>query len=130
MRFRNQGSPGRHRILAAVIACTAVVTPLAACSSGHPAVSATTRKTCAQVRAVLADGPDPGQGQAGHAAAQLLPLRQVHAATPALRSAISELADAYDKFFAAGGKSPAATRAVAAAAAQMNKLCRGAGAAA
>src|SRR5215472_16776391 len=109
MSCRNQGSPGRHRTAAALIACTAAIVPLAACSSGHPAVSASTRKTCAQVRAVLADGPDPGQDQAGHAEAQLLPLRQVHAATPALRSGISELADAYDKFFAADGKSPAAT---------------------
>lgn len=125
-----QGSAGHRSTLTALIACTALITPLAACSSGHPAVSASTRKTCAQVQAVLSDGPDPSQDQVGHAEAQILPLRQVHAATPALRSAIGDLADAYDRFFATGGKSPAATGAVAAAAAHLNKLCPGAGAAA
>jgi hypothetical protein len=122
--------PDSRRTVAALIACSAVSIPLAACSSAHPAASASTRKTCAQVQAVLSDGPDPGQDLVGYAEAQILPLRQVHAATPALRSAITSLADAYDRFFASGGKSPAATRAVAAAAAHMNKLCPGAGAAA
>ena len=54
----------------------------------------------------------------------------MHGASPALRSAITGLADAYARFFASNGKSAAATRAVAAAAAHMNKLCPGAGAAA
>lgn len=114
-----------------LIACAAAILPLtAACSSGPPAVSASTSKTCAQVGAVLSDGPDPGQDQAGYAEAQILPLRQVRGATPALRSAISDLAEAYARFFASNGKSATATRAVAAAAAHMNKLCPGAGAAA
>jgi hypothetical protein len=119
-----------RRTVTALVVCSAAIIPLAACSSGHPAASAGTSKTCAQVRAVLSDGPDPDQDRVGYAETQILPLRKVHAATPALRSAITELADAYDRFFASGGKSPAATRAVAAAAAHMNKLCPGAGAAA
>jgi len=123
-------SPRRPGTPAVLIACSAAIIGLAACSSSHPAVSAGTTRTCAQVRAVLSDGPDPGQDEVGYAEAQILPLREVHGATPALRKAITGLADAYDQFFASGGKSPAATRAVAAAAADMNKLCRGAGAAA
>jgi hypothetical protein len=124
--------PGRPRgTMTALIACSAAIIPLAAaCSSSHPPVSAGTSKTCAQVAAVLSDGPDPGQDQVGYAEAQILPLRQVRAATPALRSAISDLADAYARFFASNGKSATATRAVAVAAAHMNKLCPGAGAAA
>jgi hypothetical protein len=123
---------GRHRsTVTALIACSAALLPLAACSSSpHPAASTATTKTCAQVTAVLSDGPDPGDDKLGYAEAQILPLRQVHASTPALRSAISDLADAYARFFASNGKSPTATRAVAAAAAHMNKLCPGAGAAA
>jgi hypothetical protein len=123
---------GRHRsTVTALIACSAALLPLAACSSSpHPAAAAASTKTCAQVTAVLSDGPDPGDDKVGYAEAQILPLRQVHASTPALRSAISDLADAYARFFASNGKSPTATRAVAAAAAHINKLCPGAGAAA
>src|SRR5215469_16412509 len=122
--------PGPHRGATALMACSAALIPLAACSSGQPAVSAATTRTCAQVAAVLANGPDPGAGKVGYAESQILPLRQVHGATPALRSAISNLASAYDRFFASNGSSAAATRAVAAAAARMNKLCPGAGASA
>ncbi len=114
----------------ALMTCTAAVLSLAACSSGPRPVGAATRKTCAEVQAVLSDGPDPGQDKVGYAEAQILPLRQIHAASPGLRSAISELADAYDRFFATNGQSAAATSAVAAAAARMNRLCPGAGAAA
>jgi hypothetical protein len=113
-----------------LMTCTAALLSLAACSSGHPQVSAATTKTCTQVQAVLSDGPDPGADKVGYAEAQILPLRQIHAASPVLRSAISGLADAYDRFFASNGQSAAATSAVAAAAARINKLCPGAGAAA
>jgi hypothetical protein len=130
-KYRKVGMRSDSRgTVAALIAFSALIIPLAACSSSHPAASASTRKTCAQIRAVLSDGPDPSQDQVGYAEAQILPLRQVRAATPALRNAIGELADAYDRFFASGGKSPAATRAVAAAATHLDKLCPGAGAAA
>src|SRR5215472_299266 len=87
---------GPHRRTTALIACSAALIPLAACSSAHPAVSAGTTRTCAQVTAVLANGPDPGSDKVGYAEAQILPLRQVHGATPALRSAISNLASAYE----------------------------------
>jgi hypothetical protein len=114
----------------AIMTCTAAALSLAACSSAPQPVSAATRKTCAQVQAVLADGPDPGQDKVGYAEAQILPLRQIRAASPGLQSAISELAGAYDRFFATNGQSAAATSAVAAAASRLNKLCPGAGAAA
>jgi hypothetical protein len=128
---RIHGKGRRRSTVTALIACSAALLPLAACSSSpHPAAGTATTKTCAQVTAVLSDGPDPGDDKVGYAEAQILPLRQVHASTPALRSAISDLADAYAQFFASNGKSPTATRAVATAAAHLNKLCPGAGAAA
>jgi hypothetical protein len=114
----------------ALMTCTAALLSLAACSSAPQPVSPATHKTCEQVQAVLSDGPDPGSDKVGYAEAQILPLRQIHATSPVLRSAISELADAYGRFFASNGQSAAATSAVAAAAARMNKLCPGAGAAA
>jgi hypothetical protein len=109
--------------------CAAMALALSACSSsGDPAVAAASAKTCQQVGAVLSDGPDPTQDPVGYAEAQILPLRQVHTSDPQLRSAISRLASAYAAFFADNGKSEAATSAVLAAAAHMNKLCPGAGA--
>jgi hypothetical protein len=111
--------------------CAAMALALSACSSsGNPAAAAASAKTCQQVSAVLSDGPDPTEDPVGYAEAQILPLRQVHTSDPQLRAAISKLASAYAAFFADNGKSEAATSAVLAAAAHMNKLCPGAGAAA
>jgi hypothetical protein len=126
-RFR---TPGCGRAALALTACAAVMLPLAACSSSHHPASTASSKTCQQVAAVLSDGPDPGADKVGYAEAQILPLRQIRTSSPVLRSAISDLADAYNRFFASNGQSAAATSAVAAAAARMNKLCPGAGAAA
>jgi hypothetical protein len=111
--------------------CAAMALALSACSSsGNAAQAAASAKTCQQVGAVLSDGPDPTQDPVGYAEAQILPLRQVHTSDPQLRAAIGKLASAYAEFFADNGKSEAATSAVLAAAAHMNKLCPGAGAAA
>jgi hypothetical protein len=120
----------RWRVAAVPVAiCAAMGLALSACSSsGHPAAASASAKTCQQVGAVLSDGPDPTEDPVGYAEAQILPLRQLHAADTRLRAAISELASAYAKFFASDGKSTAATSAVVAATTHMNKLCPGAGA--
>jgi hypothetical protein len=111
--------------------CAVMALALSACSSsGDAAAAAASAKTCQQVSAVLSDGPDPTEDPVGYAEAQILPLRQVHTSDPQLRAAIGKLASAYAAFFADNGKSEAATSAVLAAAAHMNKLCPGAGAAA
>ena len=124
-------SPGYGKAAIALIACTAAMVPLAAaCSSSPKPVSTATTRTCQQVQAVLSDGPDPDADKVGYAEAQILPLRQIRTSSPVLRSAITELANAYDHFFASNGQSAAATSAVASAAARINKLCPGAGAAA
>ncbi len=109
--------------------CAGLALALPACSSsGNAALAAASAKTCQQVGAVLSDGPDPTQDPVGYAEAQILPLRQVHTSDSQLRTAISRLASSYAAFFADNGKSEAATSAVLAAAAYMNKLCPGAGA--
>jgi hypothetical protein len=101
---------------------------LLACGCGSSASSATsaTEKTCQQVSAVLSDGPDPGADPVGYAEAQILPLRQISSADPALRTAIGQLADAYQQFFASDGKSSKAKEAVAVASQKLNSICPGA----
>ena len=87
---------------------------------------ASTSKTCAQVAAVLSDGPDPGQDQVGYAEAQILPLSQIRTSDAQLRTAISKLASAYRAFFTSDGGSAAAKLAVASASKQINSFCPGA----
>jgi hypothetical protein len=82
--------------------------------------------TCQQVSAVLSDGPDPGEDPVGYAEAQILPLRQVSSANPALRAAIGQLADAYQQFFASDGKNSNAKEAVTIASQKLNSICPGA----
>jgi hypothetical protein len=129
---RGTARPARPRgTMTALVACTAAILPLAACgSSGSGPAQAVLARTCQQVTAVLSDGPDPGSDPVGYAEAQILPLRQIHTSDPTLRVAITKLASAYSGFFTSDGKSASATSAVTTATARINKLCRGAGAAA
>jgi hypothetical protein len=94
-------------------------------ASAAPATSAI-QNTCQQVSAVLSDGPDPDADPVGYAEAQILPLRQISSADPALRTAIGQLADAYQQFFASDGKSSNAKEAVAVASQKINSICPGA----
>jgi len=119
----------RTRTLLALTVLTMTVTA-GACGSSRPAAasgaSATARQTCQQVDAVLSDGPDPGADPLGHAEAQIVPLRQIHASDPVLSQAIGTLASAYSSFYAANGTSGKA--ALTAAINRINSLCPGAGA--
>jgi len=115
-------------LLAAALAALA----LSACSSparsSAPAVAAATAvaSTCEQVGAVLSDGPDADADAVGYAEAQVLPLRQIHASDQALGQAIGQLANAYQAFYASGGKSSQAKQAVAAASKKIDSFCPGA----
>jgi hypothetical protein len=95
-------------------------------SSGSSSSASMTANTCQQVSAVLSDGPDPGADPVGYAEAQILPLRRIGSANPALRAAIGQLADAYQHFFASDGKSSSAKKAVAMASTKLNSICPGA----
>ena len=82
------GSAARPRWL---VLCAGL---LAACGSSQSPHSALP-STCQQVGAVLSDGPDSGVDPIGYAQAQVLPLHQVHTSDTSLRSAIDNLASAY-----------------------------------
>jgi hypothetical protein len=87
-----------------------------ACSSSTAHASApATESTCQQVSAVLSDGPDPDADPVGYAEAQILPLR-----------AITQLADAYQRFFSSDGKSTNAKESVVVASNKLNSICPGA----
>ncbi|MGO8726357.1 MAG: hypothetical protein ACLQK8_06495 [Streptosporangiaceae bacterium] len=110
-----------------------VVLLVCACSSSAPSTAkgtgsnaAATENTCQQVSAVLGDGPDPDADPVGYAEAQVIPLRRISAPDQALRSVISQLAHAYQQFFASNGKSNNAKEAVAVASKKLNSLCPGA----
>ena len=83
-------------------------------AAGTPSTAAV-RATCAQVSAVLSDGPAPDSDPVGYAEAQILPLGQIHTSDAQLRAAIGKLASAYRTFFDSNGGSDSAKLAVAAA---------------
>ena len=123
MTNRNTARPpvpawGAALVLAVLLAC--------GCGSSASSAASATQNTCQQVSAVLSDGPDPGADPVGYAEAQILPLRQISSANPALRTAIGQLADAYQQFFASDGKSSTAAKAVAVASSKLNSICPGA----
>jgi hypothetical protein len=108
---------------------------LGACSSaaassgsaaGGTASTAAVHATCAQVSAVLSDGPDPDSDPVGYAEAQILPLGQIRTSDAQLRAAIGKLAGAYRTFFDSNGNSASAKLAVAAASKRINSFCPGA----
>ena len=101
-----------------------------AASSGSAAAgtasTAAVHATCAQVSAVLSDGPDPDSDPVGYAEAQILPLGQIRTSDAQLRAAIGKLAGAYRTFFDSNGNSASAKLAVAAASKRINSFCPGA----
>jgi hypothetical protein len=109
-----------------------VILLVCACSSAaHSTTSATTAaaataNTCEHVGAVLSDGPDPDADPVGYAEAQIIPLRGISTSNQALHAAISQLADAYQTFFASNGKSSNAKEAVSVASSKLNSICPGA----
>jgi hypothetical protein len=103
----------------------ALALALAACSSPGTSPAAATKKTCQQVGAVLADGPDPDADPAGYAEAQILPLHQIRTSDARLRTAIGQLDTAYRQLFASNGASSAAAQAVAAATKKISRICPG-----
>ena len=125
-RPRSWGPPAAGLALVPALALA-----LAACGGGSAgrsasAAAATTRQSCQQIGAVLADGPDPDADPAGYAEAQILPLRQVRIADQPLKTAVGQLDSAYQRLFSSDGSSPAAVKAVAVASKKVNAICPGA----
>ena len=120
------GTRQRQRPALALAPGLSLVVLLAACGGGASSDAAAIRRACAQVSAVLSDGPDPGVDPAGHAEAQILPLQRIKAPDKSFRAALSRLDTAYKQLFASQGKSTAATSAVAVASKKINAICPGA----
>jgi hypothetical protein len=124
-RLRRRSLRGGGQAGLAVASCLTVTALVAACGSSASDAAAV-KKACAQVSAVLSDGPDPDADPAGYAEAQILPLRQIHPPDQSFKTAVSRLDHAYRQLFASNGKSAAATKAVAAASKRVNAICPGA----
>jgi hypothetical protein len=118
-RPRSWGPPAAGLALVPALALT-----LAACG-GSAGTTTSTARSCQQIGAVLADGPDPDADPAGYAEAQILPLRQVRIADHPLKTAVGQLDSAYQRLFS-NGQSSAAVQAVAAASQKVNAICPGA----
>jgi hypothetical protein len=118
--------------LAGYAGFTLMVVLVCACSSSAHATATASASTaanvnaCERVSAVLSDGPDPDADPVGYGEAQILPLRQLSVSNQALHGVISQLADAYQKFFASNGKSSNAKEDVAVASKKLNSICPGA----
>jgi hypothetical protein len=117
---------GRAALILVVLLVCACSSAAHSSAAAHSTAAAATENTCQRVSAVLSDGPDPDADPVGYAEAQILPLRQISAPDQALRAAISQLAGAYQKFFATNGKSSNAKEAVAVASSKLNSICPGA----
>lgn len=111
-----------------VCACSSAAHSTASASSPAASTSAAaaTESACQRVSAVLSDGPDPDADPVGYAEAQILPLRQLSVSNQALRAAISQLAEAYQTFFASNGTSSEVKETVAVASSKLNSICPGA----
>jgi len=110
--------------LAVLLACGC--SSSASASAAARASASVAQSDCQQVSAVLSDGPDPNADPVGYAEAQILPLRHIGVGNLALRGTITQLADAYQEFFASNGKSSSAKEAVAVASKKLDSICPGA----
>jgi len=109
-----------------LVAVTVCVGLLNACGSSSPRqASAAVKSTCAQVSAVLSDGPDPDADPVGYAQAQVLPLRQVHTSDTNLKDAIDALASAFEQFSLSNGTKETKS-AVTRASNKVDGICPGA----
>jgi len=105
-------------------ACSSSGQSSTAASPSASSSAAVIAATCEQVSGVLSDGPDPDP--VGFAEAHILLLRQINTTDQALRGALSQLADANQKFVTSKGKSANAKGAIAVASKKLNSICPGA----
>ncbi|HXW33803.1 MAG TPA: hypothetical protein VEJ87_04435, partial [Acidimicrobiales bacterium] len=125
MHKRRSGHRRRIRVATSAIgalACSAVL--LGACASPSSSRSySETDRTCADVSAVLSDGPDPAADPVGYAEAQIGPLRELHTTDKVLQTRIDNLDSAYEQLFESNG---AKAQLVTKASARLDALCPGA----
>jgi hypothetical protein len=115
------------------VATSMLVVALAAAACGSTSAAkppstpntASIAATCQQVGATLADGPDPDADPVGYALAQIKPLRAIQTSEASLRSAIADLASAYQSFYDDNG-TKVAIALVTSAGNRLDKFCPGA----
>jgi hypothetical protein len=114
--------------LGALAGLAALAASCGSSGGSSPSSSPAATKSCQEVSAALADGPDPGVDPVGYALAQIHPLDAMKVSSdPTLQKAIDHLASAYQTFYSDHG-GHAATQAVSQAGKTINALCPGAGA--
>ena len=127
MSKRTIAVPSRLAGYTALLLAVLLVTACSSSASSSAAASATAiAATCEQVSGVLSDGPDPDADPVGFAEAHILLLRQISTTDQALHGALSQLADANQKFVTSKGKSANAKGAIAVASKKLNSICPGA----
>jgi hypothetical protein len=115
--------------VAVALASVAISVGLGACGSpSRSALLGTQRQQdCTAIGDVLSDGPDPSADPVGYAEAQVIPLRQLKIADPALSRLVDALAAAYERYASSTpGTAGADARSVAAAEKAVNSVCPGA----
>jgi hypothetical protein len=121
---------------AAALVSLALAVPLwAACGSGSPsssggsgggaALGPSSESVCQQLNGVLSDGPDPGADPVGYALSQILPLTHVHGADARVAATVEGLIAADRALVASKGADAAASKAIAADDASLNRVCPG-----
>ena len=81
---------------------------------------------CQAVTAALSDGPDASVDPVGYALAQIRPLRAIRTRDRALARAITALAEAYGRYYRAGGRGAGVHRDVRVALRRVERFCPGA----
>jgi hypothetical protein len=128
----SSGARSRRRAMTGAMLGLTTLSALAVTGCGGPRSSSGLQGTqrqqaCTAVADVLSDGPDPTADPVGYAEAQVLPLRQLHISQPAVRSAVDQLAAAYQAYSVSKGVDTAAdAKKVAADEEALNALCPGA----
>ena len=117
------GPVGRRAV--APLAAAALVLALAACSAGSSAAGTALEQSCKAVSSTLQNGPDPDADPVGHAEAQPIPLRKLSISDAALKSAVDQLANAYESYANSNGSSAAKAK-LRTASAKVNAICPGA----
>jgi hypothetical protein len=110
--------------LAALALCSGLLTACGSSASGVGS-NGTFQSVCQDVTAVLSDGPDPDSDPVGYALAQVKPLRQIQTSERALKTAIDNLAAAYESVVETNNSNPA-KQAVSVASGRVDTICPGA----
>ncbi|HEY1832034.1 MAG TPA: hypothetical protein VGG38_17505 [Acidimicrobiales bacterium] len=118
------------KVTALAVPLLALPLALAACGSsggsgGVPSLSKAPSALCANLNAVLSDGPDPDADPVGYALSQIQPLGQLHSSDSAVIGVMHQLISADQALVKASGNDHSATQTIKAADTALNEACPG-----